>query len=126
MTPAEEIEQLREAVAWLTSQLAEARNEPSHVALKRVLGLPGQAAKLLCVMLARPGKTVTFASFEDLVLADEHGDVHQETTRNIVRVQLCRVKAGLKALGAPDGIRSVWGAGYYVTPELAAWVEARL
>ena len=126
MTPAEEIDQLREEVAWLKGQLAEVSGEDKAVAVKTALGIPGQAAKLLGVMLARPGKTIFFQAFYVLALADENGMVDQETPRNIVRVQLCRAKARLKDLGAPEGIRSVWGVGYYATPELAAWVEARL
>lgn len=122
-----EVETLREENAWLKSQLAEVSGADKHVAVKLALGIPGQGAKLLCAMLARPGKTITFSSFYTFALADEYGIVEQDTPRNILRVQLSRVKSRLRELGAPEkGVRSVWGVGYYVTPELAAWVEARL
>lgn len=122
-----EVETLREENAWLKSQLAEVSGADKHVAVKLALGISGQGAKLLCAMLARPGKVATFNTLYTLALADEYGIVEQDGPRNILRVQLSRVKSRLRELGAPEkGVRSVWGVGYYVTPELAAWVEARL
>lgn len=111
-------EELRAEVAWLKSELA-LEAEAADISALRPLGLTPGEARLVLAMHARKGRVVPRLTLEE-ILPEIHG--HERTSSNVVSVLICRIR---KAIGE-GSVHTAWGAGYGLTPEGMALVDAAL
>ena len=81
--------------------------------------LTGAETRVFGVLMARELAT------KDAIMAGVYRDTSKdEADIKIVDVFVCKIRAKLKAFSVP--IETMWGRGYYLTPETKAAVRARL
>lgn len=112
--------QLAEARDELAAYKAYAREIPKpltddYAAFRRVFGVAGAPTRLLEALMAKPGALVSVEA------AGRIASGLRETTGNVARVQICRLRAALRPHGI--SVRTMWGAGYWIDPEDAAKVR---
>lgn len=122
MTPT--IEDLQEQVAYLKERLGRLTGSPDqHEALRIEFGLSPKQAGTLALML-NTGRPISTETIYANVF--EHHDGGGPDTP-IVRVCVSQLRRKLESFKAPPGISSAYGTGcYQMTPDLRAWVQARL
>lgn len=113
---------LREEVAYLKSRIAELTGGERWIVVREALKLSPQQAKILTLLSTSPGKVVKRGPLYEAVFLHDDGDGPFE---QILNVLIAKLRRSLRDRSAPDGVKNSWGVGYSVTPELAAWVNAR-
>lgn len=108
-------ERLEEEVAALRAQVRADVNEIPMEAL-RGLGFRRREAEIVLELLTRAPLSVSRYSI--------NRDCDYD---HLASVYASKIRAKLKALGAPpDPIRNVWGVGYAMTSECAAWMRGQM
>lgn len=119
-----EVEDLKAEVAEWERRGPEGEASDDHenrVATVRIkLGLRPQAARVLLLLLARPGR-LTSAVF----LAEALG-WPEDRTRNLTSVYLTMIRNALRDCGAPGRIETAWGQGWRMSPADVAMMETWL
>lgn len=115
------VEEMREEIAHLRRQIAELRGADRVTSLKVALNLPPQRARVLALLEKRGQASRDVIYGQVLEYANGDGPEFK-----IIDVVVCHLRKKLKALGAPDGITTIWGIGYGVTPELQSWLAERV
>lgn len=113
-----ELREARETIAEYERPSATMSAQANRVS--RWLGLPchPQAAKMLLLLMAKPGEIV----LRDALLfgIDYHGDADVVKT---LQVQASRARVSLIRRGLPRGIQSAKGSGYYIEKSDAAIIR---
>lgn len=112
--------QLADVRDELEAYKAHARETPKgvtdeYVAYRRLLGVAGASVRLLEALLAKPGAVLS----PDAALRITSGQ--REVTTNVAQVQMHRLRKALQAHGLT--VRTMWGAGWYLTPDDAARIR---
>ena len=112
--------QLAEARDELAAYKAHAREIPKGVtdeyaAYRLKLGVAGAPIRLLEVLLAKPGAVLS----AEAALRITSGQ--RDVTTNVAQVQMYRLRRALEKHGAT--VRTMWGEGYYITPDDAARIR---
>jgi DNA-binding response OmpR family regulator len=119
MSDAERIAELEAENAWLRGELGAARDADKHETLCKVFGTRhGTSLRLIVALHAAKGRAMTHGQLEDVIGPDREAEYHED----MVKVVVCNAR---KAIGR-DAIRTLWGAGYAMTPAGMAKVDAAL
>lgn len=114
-----EREELEEEVAYLRSELGITDDATSIAALRDTYGLPPAASRVLMSLYLARGRVLSKDQISDslpVVTRDTWSE------RKLADVYVCRIRAKI----GHAAIKTAWGAGYYLTPEGIAKVDAAL
>lgn len=118
-----QVEDLQAENAWLKDRIKELTgSDATSFRIQRALGVSFQKSKMLNLLMQTDG-AVSHRAVWSNVFEHDNGDMPLNKIKDVV---LCQIRRELKNQKAPEGIKTIWGKGYEMTPELRAWIKKRI
>lgn len=118
-----QIEELEAENAWLKDRIKELTGSDVQVLkMQRAVRVSPQSARLLSCLFISDGP-VSHRAIWSNVFEHDNGDMPENKIKDVV---VCNIRRRLRQAEAPDGLKTVWGKGYELTPALRAWIAERI